>query len=207
MATENILIKFTSDTSGIKDSITEMQKLGKITEEDAKKFQMMEGITEGIADALKEAGVDASTFNKAIKDSSLNTKTLAAQINEARNNAVQMSRAFGAGSQQAKEAAANVAKLKKEQEDLNKAIFASDPGKRFEVYGKAVQGVQGAFHIRLFFSMYSFVSVSMLCGVFPYLTRYPDLSNFQRPSLHFFSSNLFSAIHFSGFPAQAQRPV
>ena len=145
MATENILIKFISDNTGLKDSVAELQKIGKLSDEDAKKFQQMEGFAEGIADALKEAGIDAKTFNKEVKDSALNTKTLAAQINEARNNAVQMSRAFGAGSQQAKEAAANVAKLKDEQDKLNKAIFASDPGKRFEVYGKAVQGVQGAF--------------------------------------------------------------
>ncbi len=145
MATENILIKFTSDTSGLKDSVTELQKIGKLTDEDAKKFAQMEGFAEGVADALREAGVDAKTFNKALADSEKTTKSLASEINKARNEAVAMSRAYGASSEQAKAAAKNVANLKDEQDKLNKAIFASDPSKRFEVYGKAVQGVQGAF--------------------------------------------------------------
>lgn len=44
MATENILIKFTADTSGITKSIDELQKMGKVTEDDAKKLAMLEGI-------------------------------------------------------------------------------------------------------------------------------------------------------------------
>jgi hypothetical protein len=145
MATENILIKFTSDTSGIKDSITEMQKLGKITEEDAKKFQMMEGIAEGVADALKEAGIEAKTLNKEVKGVADSGKTLRTQFSEAKNEAVKLSNQFGAFSKEAITAAKKAALLKDEIADMNDTLDALNPEAKLNAFVKLGQGIQGGF--------------------------------------------------------------
>ena len=145
MATENILIKFTSDTSGLKDSVAELQKIGKLSEEDAKKFQMMEGFAEGVADALKEAGIDAKKFNEALGSSEKTTKSLRGELERAKNEAIRLSREFGATSVQATTAAKKAALLKAEISDMNKALDALNPTAKLNAFVNLGQGVQGAF--------------------------------------------------------------
>lgn len=145
MATENILIKFTSDTSGLKDSVAELQKIGKLSEEDAKKFQMMEGFAEGVADALKEAGIDAKTLNKEIGSTVNSGKSLKAQFSDAKNEAVKLSREFGATSVQARNAAKSAALLKDEIDDMNGVLKALNPEAKLNAFVNLGQGVQGAF--------------------------------------------------------------
>lgn len=143
--TENVVIKFTSDTSGLKDSVTELQKIGKLSEEDAKKFQMMEGFAEGVADALKEAGIDAKTLNKEVKSTVDSGKTLRTQFMEAKNEAVKLSREFGATSVQARNAAKSAAVLKDEIDDMNATLKALNPEAKLNAFVNLGQGVQGAF--------------------------------------------------------------
>ena len=145
MATENILIKFTSDTTGLKDSVAELQKIGKLSEEDAKKFQMMEGFAEGVADALKEAGIDAKTLNKEISSTVNSGKSLKAQFSDAKNEAVKLSREFGATSVQARNAAKSAALLKDEIDDMNGVLKALNPEAKLNAFVNLGQGVQGAF--------------------------------------------------------------
>ena len=145
MATENILIKFTSDTTGLKDSVAELQKIGKLSEEDAKKFQMMEGFAEGVADALKEAGIDAKTLNKEIGSTVNSGKSLKAQFADAKNEAVKLSREFGATSVQARNAAKSAALLKDEIDDMNGVLKALNPEAKLNAFVNLGQGVQGAF--------------------------------------------------------------
>ena len=145
MATENILIKFTSDTTGLKDSVAELQKIGKLSEEDAKKFQMMEGFAEGVADALKEAGIDAKTLNKEISSTVNSGKSLKAQFADAKNEAVKLSREFGATSVQARNAAKSAALLKDEIDDMNGVLKALNPEAKLNAFVNLGQGVQGAF--------------------------------------------------------------
>lgn len=147
MATENILIKFTADTSGITKSIDELQKMGKVTEDDAKKLQMLEGIAEGVADALKEAGVDAKTLNKAITDSTNSGKSLRTQLFEAKNEAVKLSKEFGAFSKEAREAAKRAALIKDEIADLNANLDALNPEAKLNAFVNLGQGIQGAFQV------------------------------------------------------------
>lgn len=145
MATENILIKFTSDTTGLKDSVAELQKIGKLSEEDAKKFQMMEGFAEGVADALKEAGIDAKTLNKEIGSTVNSGKSLKAQFADAKNEAVKLSREFGATSVEARNAAKSAALLKDEIDDMNGVLKALNPEAKLNAFVNLGQGVQGAF--------------------------------------------------------------
>jgi hypothetical protein len=145
MATENILIKFTSDTSGLKDSVAELQKIGKLSDEDAKKFQMMEGFAEGVADALKEAGIDAKTLNKEVTSAANSGKSLKAQFSDAKNEAVKLSREFGATSVQARNAAKSAALLKDEIDDMNGVLKALNPEAKLNAFVNLGQGVQGAF--------------------------------------------------------------
>ena len=147
MATENILIKFTSDTSGLKDSVTELQKIGKLTDEDAKKFAQMEGFAEGVADALREAGVDAKTLNKAITDSANSGKSLRTQFSEAKNEAVKLSNQFGVFSKEAREAAKRAALIKDEIADLNANLDALNPEAKLNAFVNLGQGIQGAFQV------------------------------------------------------------
>ena len=147
MATENILIKFTSDTSGLKDSVAELQKIGKLSDEDAKKFQMMEGFAEGVADALKEAGIDAKTLNKEVTSAANSGKSLKAQFSDAKNEAVKLSREFGATSVQARNAAKSAALLKDEIDDMNGVLKALNPEAKLNAFVNLGQGVQGAFQV------------------------------------------------------------
>ena len=147
MATENILIKFTADTSGITKSIDELQKMGKVTEDDAKKLQMLEGIAEGVADALKEAGVDAKNLNKQVTESVNSGKSLRTQFSEAKNEAVKLSKEFGAFSKEAREAAKRAALIKDEIADLNANLDALNPEAKLNAFVNLGQGIQGAFQV------------------------------------------------------------
>lgn len=147
MATENILIKFTSDTSGLKDSVAELQKIGKLSDEDAKKFQLMEGFAEGVADALKEAGIDAKTLNKEVGNTVNSGKSLKAQFSDAKNEAVKLSREFGATSVEARNAAKSAALLKDEIDDMNGVLKALNPEAKLNAFVNLGQGVQGAFQV------------------------------------------------------------
>jgi len=147
MATENILIKFTADTSGITKSIDELQKMGKVTEDDAKKLAMLEGIAEGVADALKEAGVDAKNLNKQVTESVNSGKSLRTQFSEAKNEAVKLSKEFGAFSKEAREAAKRAALIKDEIADLNANLDALNPEAKLNAFVNLGQGIQGAFQV------------------------------------------------------------
>lgn len=147
MATENILIKFTADTSGIAKSIDELQKMGKVTEDDAKKLAMLEGIAEGVADALKEAGVDAKNLNKQVTESVNSGKSLRTQFSEAKNEAVKLSKEFGAFSKEAREAAKRAALIKDEIADLNANLDALNPEAKLNAFVNLGQGIQGAFQV------------------------------------------------------------
>ena len=147
MATENILIKFTADTSGITKSIDELQKMGKVTEDDAKKLAMLEGIAEGVADASKEAGVDAKNLNKQVTESVNSGKSLRTQLFEAKNEAVRLSNQFGAFSKEAREAAKRAALIKDEIADLNANLDALNPEAKLNAFVNLGQGIQGAFQV------------------------------------------------------------
>jgi len=147
MATENVLIKFTADTSGIKTATDELVKMGKVTEEDAKKFNTLLGTIEGIDDALKEAGVDAKTFSKAVDSAATSGKTLRTQFTEAKNEAVRLSAAFGPFSKEAREAAKRAAEIKDQIADLNDTLDAQNPEAKLNAFVKLGQGVQGAFQV------------------------------------------------------------
>lgn len=147
MPTENILIKFTSDLSGLKSASDELVKMGKLTEEDKKKFDTLLGTIEGIDDALKEAGVEASKFSKEVAKGADSGKSLRTQLADAKNEAVRLSQAFGPFSKEAREAAKRAAAIKDEIADLNDTLDALNPEAKLNAFVKLGQGVQGAFQV------------------------------------------------------------
>jgi len=147
MATENILLKFTSDLSGLKSASEELVKMGKLTEEDKRKFDTLLGTVEGIDDALKEAGIEASKFSKEVSKGADSGKTLRTQLAEAKNEAVRLSGAFGPFSKEAREAAKRAAALKDELGDMNDVLDALNPDAKLNAFVKLGQGVQGAFQV------------------------------------------------------------
>ena len=147
MPTENILLKFTSDLSGLKSASEELVKMGKLTEEDKKKFDTLLGTIEGIDDALKEAGVEASKFSKEVAKGADSGKSLRTQLADAKNEAVRLSQAFGPFSKEAREAAKRAAAIKDEIADLNDTLDALNPEAKLNAFVKLGQGVQGAFQV------------------------------------------------------------
>lgn len=147
MPTENILLKFTSDLSGLKSASDELVKMGKLTEEDKKKFDTLLGTIEGIDDALKEAGVEASKFSKEVAKGADSGKSLRTQLADAKNEAVRLSQAFGPFSKEAREAAKRAAEIKDEIADLNDTLDALNPEAKLNAFVKLGQGVQGAFQV------------------------------------------------------------
>lgn len=147
MATENILLKFTSDLSGLKSAIDELVKMGKVTEEDKKKYDVLLGTVEGIDDALKEAGIEAGKFSKEVTKGADSGKSLRGQLADAKNEAVRLSQAFGPFSKEAREAAKRAAAIKDEIGDLNDTLDALNPEAKLNAFVKLGQGVQGAFQV------------------------------------------------------------
>lgn len=152
MAVEEVLIKFVSDTDGLTDSIDKLVRMGKVTEEDAKKFNALgDAVQDGINDALKEAGVSMKQFGdelfKATKGAEGKFKSLRTQVIEANNAAVQAGRNFGLSSEEYLNAANKAALLKAELKDLNATLEALDPDTKAKAFVQFGGAALGAFQI------------------------------------------------------------
>lgn len=65
---ENIIIKFTADTDGLRPAIEQLQLLGKISEEDAKKIDSINQSQKQYLQTLNATTTEAGKFNEEIKD-------------------------------------------------------------------------------------------------------------------------------------------
>lgn len=145
MATENVKIVFTSDTSGLNQALAGSKTLEAELKKAGVAADQMDVAIDEVGKTLKEAGVDAGKFAKELDKSSTSTKTLRAQLAEAKNEAVRISQAFGPFSQEARKAAQAAAKIKDEVDDLNATINALNPDAKLNAFVNLGQGVQGAF--------------------------------------------------------------
>ena len=145
MATENVQIKFTVDKSQLDGAVTS----SKVLEAELKKAgvaaEFMDVVLEEVDKTLKDAGVDASKFAKALDSSATSTKSLRTQLAEAKNEAVRMSQQFGAFSKEAQTAAKRAALIKDEINDLNDTLDALNPEAKLNAFVKLGQGIQGGF--------------------------------------------------------------
>ena len=145
MATENVQIKFTVDKSQLDGAVTS----SKVLEAELKKAgvaaEFMDVALEEVDKTLKDAGVDATKFAKALDSSATSTKSLRTQLAEAKNEAVRMSQQFGAFSKEAQTAAKRAALIKDEINDLNDTLDALNPEAKLNAFVKLGQGIQGGF--------------------------------------------------------------
>lgn len=145
MATENVQIKFTVDKSQLDGAVAS----SKVLEAELKKAgvaaEFMDVALEEVDKTLKDAGVDASKFAKALDSSATSTKSLRTQLAEAKNEAVRMSQQFGAFSKEAQTAAKRAALIKDEINDLNDTLDALNPEAKLNAFVKLGQGIQGGF--------------------------------------------------------------
>jgi len=72
-------------------------------------------------------------------------KDLKKELKEAQGQALALARQFGELSPEAQQAAARVATLRDEINDMNERVGLADPGAKFKVLGNAVQTVAGGF--------------------------------------------------------------
>lgn len=142
---ENIKVKIEVDATSIKTATADSKQLEAALLKAGVPVEFMNDALDEVDKTLKEASVDAGKFAKELEKTGSAYKTLTTEIRNANAEAIKTSRFFGAFSKEAITAAEKVKDLKKEQENLNKAVFALDPEKEFQVYGKLVQGIQGGF--------------------------------------------------------------
>jgi hypothetical protein len=142
---ENIKVKIEVDATSIKTATADSKQLEAALLKAGVPVEFMNDALDEVDKTLKEASVDAGKFAKELEKTGSASKTLTTEIRNANAEAIKTSRFFGAFSKEAITAAEKVKDLKKEQENLNKAVFALDPEKEFQVYGKLVQGIQGGF--------------------------------------------------------------
>jgi len=162
--TETVKIVFEVDDKQVTDSVTELAKLGKVSQEDAAKFKQL-------GDASKAAGASMSTAAKgakelstataeigksavAIKDTATNAQAAAdgfvplrTRLKEAKLELQQLSEEFGPFSAQANAARARAGELSDEFADLNRQVNLLNPDGKIAAFNKLGQGVVGAFSV------------------------------------------------------------
>jgi len=162
--TETVKIVFEVDDKQVTDSVAELAKLGKVSQEDAAKFKQL-------GDASKAAGASMSTAAKgakelstatadigknavAIKDTATNAQAAAdgfvplrTRLKEAKLELQQLSEEFGPFSAQANAARARAGELSDEFADLNRQVNLLNPDGKIAAFNKLGQGVVGAFSV------------------------------------------------------------
>jgi hypothetical protein len=162
--TETVKIVFEVDDKQVTDSVTELAKLGKVSQEDAAKFKQL-------GDASKAAGASMSTAAKGakelstatadigksavgIKDTATNAQAAAdgfiplrTRLKEAKLELQQLSEEFGPFSAQANAARARAGELSDEFADLNRQVNLLNPDGKIAAFNKLGQGVVGAFSV------------------------------------------------------------
>ena len=153
MATSEIKIKFTvEDEQSLDQAIDKMVQLGKVTEKDAEIYKRAGSeFKKGITEELKAAGVSAKQFGDALTKgattATTSTKSLRAQLQEAKQAAVEAGQAFGQGSQEFANAAKRAGELKAELGDLNQTLDALDPDAKGAAFNQLGTAAFGAFQI------------------------------------------------------------
>jgi hypothetical protein len=153
MATTDIKIRFTvEDEQSLDQAIDKMVQLGKVTEKDAEIFKKTGSeFKKGITEELKAAGVSAKTFGDALTKGATTattaTKSLRAQLAEAKQAASEAAAQFGQGSQEFANAAKRAGELKAELGDLNQTLDALDPDAKGKAFNQLGTAAFGAFQI------------------------------------------------------------
>jgi hypothetical protein len=162
--TETVKIVFEVDDKQVTDSVAELAKLGKVSQEDAAKFKQL-------GDASKAAGASMSAAAKgakelstataeigksavAIKDTATNAQAAAdgfvplrTRLKEAKLELQQLSEEFGPFSAEANAARARAGELSDEFADLNRQVNLLNPDGKIAAFNKLGQGVVGAFSV------------------------------------------------------------
>jgi hypothetical protein len=162
--TETVKIVFEVDDKQVTDSVAELAKLGKVSQEDAAKLKQL-------GDASKAAGASMSTAAKGAKDLSAATadvgksaqaigsvatavKTtseefvpLRTRLREAKNELAQLEESFGSTSQEAFEARQRVGELTARLDDLNRQTKLIEPEDKIKAFSRLGQGIVGAFSV------------------------------------------------------------
>lgn len=153
MATQDIKIRFVvEDEQSLDQAIDKMVQLGKVTEKDAEIYKRAGSeFKKGITEELKAAGVSAKTFGDALTKGATTattaTKSLRAQLQEAKQAASEAAAQFGQGSQEFANAAKRAGELKAELGDLNQTLDALDPDAKGKAFNQLGTAAFGAFQI------------------------------------------------------------
>jgi hypothetical protein len=162
--TETVKIVFEVDDKQVTDSVTELAKLGKVSQEDAAKFKQL-------GDASKAAGASMSTAAKGAKELSTATADigksaqaigatatnaqaaadgfvpLRTRLKEAKLELQQLSEEFGPFSAEANAARQRAGELADEFADLNRQVNLTNPQGKVQAFQKLGQGIVGAFSV------------------------------------------------------------
>lgn len=148
--TETVKIVFEVDNKPISDTVTDLQQLGKVTEQDAAKFKQL-------GEASKQAAKDVTTLDKSIENvvdtskdvskSSDGFVSLRTKVKEAKEEVQRLSDKFGEFSPQANAARARAGELADKMSDLNRQVGLLNPEAKIKAFTALGQGIVGSFQV------------------------------------------------------------
>ena len=163
---ENIVINFEANTQGLVNTINLLEKLGQVDKKTADEFRQATNAYEQQEKAVKQLVTPIEQLSKSIKTvgqeaskafiidktntivkATTNIVSLRTEIKKAQQEAIELARQFGAGSDQALRARENAAKLKNELQSANRAILALDPQAKFTAITQLGSAMAGIFQV------------------------------------------------------------
>jgi hypothetical protein len=162
--TETVKIVFEVDDKQIVDSVAELAKLGKVSQEDAAKFKQLGDASKAAGASMSAAAKGAKELSTAtadigksavgIKDTATNAQAAAdgfvplrTRLKEAKLELQQLSEEFGPFSAEANAARQRAGELADEFADLNRQVNLTNPQGKVQAFQKLGQGIVGAFSV------------------------------------------------------------
>jgi hypothetical protein len=135
---ENIVIKFTADTSGLQSSVDLLEQMNLIDKKLAEDFKKLNAEIKTFGTTATEAAKTTVTSTAAVAANTektvVATKSLRAELRAATQEAARLSQEFGELSPQALEASQRAAKLADTLQDTQRNIKALDPDRKLGAF-------------------------------------------------------------------------
>ena len=162
--TETVKIVFEVDDKQVVDSVAELAKLGKVSQEDAAKFKQLSDASKAAGASMSTAAKGAKELSTATADIGKNAQAIGAtatsakaaadgfvplrqRLAEAKLELQQLSEEFGPFSAEANAARQRAGELADEFQDLNRQVNLANPQGKIQAFQKLGQGIVGAFSV------------------------------------------------------------
>ena len=152
--TETVKIVFEADTGGVTDTINDLVKLKKITQEEADALKKLgeeakktDDALGGLGDELDDLIKDLPKFNDGADNAGKNFVNLRTQVKQAKEEVQRMTAEFGEFSAEAQAARVKAGALADQMSDLNRQVNLLNPEAKAKAFVNFGNQIVGAFQI------------------------------------------------------------